>query len=145
MFSFRFFEKNYFRKFFEMQTFHTFASVKKLFGNVSIFNPTHYLHHTLTAAVQMNRFNSITVHPDIQDGAPVFSGTRVRVETFYDYMRIGVSVNEFLDEFPSITRDQAMEIYNYARGNYAPDQVRALVNGPESYADTSKGRLMATA
>ncbi len=58
----------------------------------------------------MNHFNSVSVHPEIQDGAPVFSGTRIRVETFFDYMRIGVSLNEFLDEFPSITRDQAVEV-----------------------------------
>lgn len=56
-------------------------------------------------------FNAISVHPEVQDGAPVFSGTRIRVETFVDYIRIGVSINEFLDEFPSITRDQAMEVY----------------------------------
>ncbi len=79
----------------------------------------------------MNRLNSITVHPDIQDGAPVFSGTRVRIETFYDFMRIGVSVNEFLDEFPSITRDQAMEVYDYVNQQYTVDQLRSLVNGPE--------------
>jgi uncharacterized protein (DUF433 family) len=59
----------------------------------------------------MNLFNAISVHPEVQDGAPVFSGTRIRVETFVDYMRIGISINEFLDEFPSITRDQAMEVH----------------------------------
>jgi uncharacterized protein (DUF433 family) len=63
----------------------------------------------------MNYFNSVSVHPEIQDGAPVFSGTRIRVETFFDYMRIGVSLNEFLDEFPSITRDQAMEVLELAQ------------------------------
>ncbi|TNE59144.1 MAG: DUF433 domain-containing protein, partial [Bacteroidetes bacterium] len=60
----------------------------------------------------VRQYQSITVHPEIQDGAPVFSGTRIRIETFYDFMRIGVSVNEFLNEFPSITRDQAMEVYD---------------------------------
>ena len=63
----------------------------------------------------MNHFNSVSVHPEIQDGAPVFSGTRIRVETFFDYMRIGVSLNEFLDEFPSITRDQAVEVLELAQ------------------------------
>ncbi len=63
----------------------------------------------------MNHFNSVSAHPEIQDGAPVFSGTRIRVETFFDYMRIGVSLNEFLDEFPSITRDQAVEVMQMAQ------------------------------
>lgn len=74
----------------------------------------------------MNLFNAISVHPEVQDGAPVFSGTRIRVETFVDYMRIGVSINEFLDEFPSITRDQAMEVYELiSQKKYSFDQLIA--------------------
>jgi uncharacterized protein (DUF433 family) len=79
----------------------------------------------------MSTINAISVHPDIQDGAPVFSGTRVRVETFYDFLRIGVSVSEFLDEFPSISRDQALEVYDLHK-TYSVDQLPALVNGPEN-------------
>lgn len=75
----------------------------------------------------MKNFTSITVHPEVQDGAPVFSGTRIRVETFVDYMRIGVSVSEFLNEFPSITRDQAMEVYDLVSQQYTVDQMRTFV------------------
>jgi uncharacterized protein (DUF433 family) len=74
----------------------------------------------------MNHINAISVHPEIQDGEPVFCGTRIRVETFYDYMRIGVSLTEFLDEFPSITRDQAMEVYDLMRQRYTLDQLKDL-------------------
>jgi uncharacterized protein (DUF433 family) len=81
----------------------------------------------------MSPFSSISVHPEVQDGAPVFSGTRIRVETFCDYLRIGVSVNEFLDEFPSITRDQAMEVYSLLRQEYTLDQMAAIA-GPRNYA-----------
>lgn len=81
----------------------------------------------------MSPFPSISVHPEVQDGAPVFSGTRIRVETFCDYMRIGVSINEFLDEFPSITRDQAMEVYHLINQKYSLDQM-AAVAGPVSHA-----------
>jgi uncharacterized protein (DUF433 family) len=78
----------------------------------------------------MRNFTAITVHPEIQDGAPVFSGTRVRIETFYDFMRIGVSVSEFLDEFPSITRDQAFEVHDLVKQQYTIDQIKSLVTGP---------------
>lgn len=79
----------------------------------------------------MRTLTSISVHPEIQDGAPVFSGTRVRVETFMDFMRIGVSVNEFLDEFPSITRDQALEVHDLVIRQYTLEQMKTLVdNGP---------------
>lgn len=79
----------------------------------------------------MRTLSSISVHPEIQDGAPVFSGTRIRVETFLDFMRIGVSVNEFLDEFPSITRDQALEVHDLVARQYTLEQMRLLADcGP---------------
>lgn len=93
----------------------------------------------------MSPFSSISVHPEIQDGAPVFSGTRVRVETFYDYLRIGVSVNDFLDEFPSITRDQALEVFDLVNRKYTLDQIASAYNGPQSNIQPGLGRMFATA
>ena len=75
--------------------------------------------------------SAVSVHPEIQDGAPVFSGTRIRVETFIDFLRIGVSVNEFLDEFPSITRDQAQEVYSLVSQQYSLEQIRSMATGPD--------------
>lgn len=92
----------------------------------------------------MSPFSSISVHPEIQDGAPVFSGTRVRVETFYDFLRVGVSLNEFLDEFPSITRDQALEVYDLMKRKFTPDQIAALA-GPQSNIQPGAGRMFANA
>jgi len=93
----------------------------------------------------MRNYTAITVHPEIQDGAPVFSGTRVRIETFYDFLRIGVSVNEFLDEFPSITRDQALEVYDLAMQQYTVDQIKTLADGPQTRLEPGTGRIYATA
>jgi uncharacterized protein (DUF433 family) len=93
----------------------------------------------------MNPFSSISAHPEVQDGAPVFSGTRVRVETFYDYLRIGVSVNEFLDEFPSITREQALEVYDLVNRRYTIDQLASTLSGPQSNILPGTGRLFPTA
>lgn len=93
----------------------------------------------------MRNFTAITIHPEIQDGAPVFSGTRVRIETFYDFLRIGISVSEFLDEFPSITRDQALEVYDLVLQKYTVDQIKALVAGPQSRIEAGVGRVQAAA
>ena len=90
----------------------------------------------------MRQYQSITVNPEIQDGAPVFSGTRIRIETFYDFMRIGVSVSEFLDEFPSITRDQALEVYDLVKNQYSLDQIKSLAGGPATAFSST--RLYAT-
>lgn len=46
--------------------------------------------------------------PEVMGGAPVFAGTRVPVETFVDYLEGGSSLGDFLDNFPSVTRDQAL-------------------------------------
>ena len=45
--------------------------------------------------------------PDILGGAPVFVGTRVPVRTLLDYLAAGDSLEEFLDHFPSVSREQA--------------------------------------
>lgn len=46
--------------------------------------------------------------PEVMGGAPVFAGTRVPVETFVDYLEGGSSLGDFLDNFPSVTQDQAL-------------------------------------
>lgn len=46
--------------------------------------------------------------PDILGGTPVFVGTRVPFRNLIDYLERGHSLDEFLDEFPSVTREQAV-------------------------------------
>ena len=52
----------------------------------------------------------ISRSPDIMSGAPVFAGTRVPVRTIIDYLAGGHSLEEFLDDFPSVRREQALEL-----------------------------------
>ena len=53
--------------------------------------------------------------PDILGGTPVFVGTRVPVKSLYDYLEAGDSLDEFLDSFPSVTREQAIAALELAR------------------------------
>jgi uncharacterized protein (DUF433 family) len=53
--------------------------------------------------------------PDILGGKPVFFGTRVPVKTLYDYLEAGDSLGEFLEDFPSVTREQAVAALELAR------------------------------
>lgn len=48
----------------------------------------------------------IHVDPEILSGTPVFVGTRVPVQTLVEYLEGGYSVDEFLDNFPSVRREQ---------------------------------------
>ncbi|MCW5317567.1 DUF433 domain-containing protein [Nostoc sp. KVJ3] len=48
--------------------------------------------------------------PDILGGTPVFAGTRVPIKTLLDYLEAGDSLDEFLDRFPSVSREQAIAL-----------------------------------
>ena len=52
----------------------------------------------------------ISRSPDVMSGAPVFAGTRVPVQTIVDYLAGGHSLEEFLDDFPTVRREQALEL-----------------------------------
>ena len=53
--------------------------------------------------------------PDILGGAPVFVGTRVPVQALIDYIEGGHSLNEFLDDFPTVTRELAIAALEEAK------------------------------
>lgn len=53
--------------------------------------------------------NLIERRKDILGGTPVFKGTRVPVSTFFEYLEAGNSLNEFLEDFPTVSKEQAVE------------------------------------
>ncbi|MEM8505806.1 MAG: DUF433 domain-containing protein [Cyanobacteria bacterium P01_D01_bin.1] len=52
----------------------------------------------------------VSVSSEIMSGTPVFSGTRVPVKTFFDYLKAGDSIDDFLDGFPSVGRNQVIDL-----------------------------------
>jgi uncharacterized protein (DUF433 family) len=54
--------------------------------------------------------------PDIMNGALCFSGTRVLVQALFDYLE-GSSLEEFLDDFPSVSREMAVAVIEAARNS----------------------------
>jgi uncharacterized protein (DUF433 family) len=60
--------------------------------------------------------NSVIItNPDILGGTPVFQGTRVPIETLLDYLEAGDSIGEFLEGFPSVSRDQVIQYLEEAK------------------------------
>ena len=53
--------------------------------------------------------------PDILGGTPVFVGTRVPVQSLFDYLEGGETLDDFLHQFPSVKRDQAIAALEVAR------------------------------
>ena len=56
----------------------------------------------------------ITVNPEILGNQPVFKGTRVPVESLFDYLESGETLDSFLDNFPTVTKVQAMAVIEIA-------------------------------
>lgn len=57
----------------------------------------------------------ISSDPEVQGGAVVFAGTRVPLKNLIDYLEAGDSLEEFLDDFPSVRREQAVAALELAR------------------------------
>ena len=53
--------------------------------------------------------------PEVMGGTPVFSGTRVPVQTLIEYLEAGESIDDFLAGFPSVTRNQVIGFLEEAR------------------------------
>ena len=58
----------------------------------------------------------IHTDPDILGGTPVFAGTRVPIRTLLDYLESGDTLDEFLDHFPTVTREQTVAVLELAGG-----------------------------
>ena len=62
--------------------------------------------------------------PEISGGTPVFRGTRVPVRSLFDHLEQGVTVHEFLDDFPSVSKEQALATLAIAR-DFVLDHARS--------------------
>ncbi|MEX2316216.1 MAG: DUF433 domain-containing protein [Pirellulales bacterium] len=59
--------------------------------------------------------NVVSVNPKVLGGTPVFAGTRVPVESLFDYLKRGRSVDYFLDQFPTVQRSQILQLLDSAK------------------------------
>jgi uncharacterized protein (DUF433 family) len=57
----------------------------------------------------------VSVSADVMGGAAVFCGTRVPVQTLLDYLEAGESIDDFLEGFPSVTREQVIAFLEQAK------------------------------
>jgi len=60
-------------------------------------------------------YGAINIDPETMGGTPVFTGTRVPIQTLFDYLEGGDTLEEFIDDFPSVTKDQALEVLELAK------------------------------
>lgn len=63
----------------------------------------------------------ISRDPEIMSGAPCFKGTRVLVQNLFDYLAGSSSLEEFLDDFPSVSRQAAVAVLEAAKASLFAD------------------------
>jgi uncharacterized protein (DUF433 family) len=69
----------------------------------------------MVVSSSMERESVITSDPEILGGTPCFRGTRVPVDSLIDYLKAGDTLDEFLDNFPSVSRDAAIAALEEAK------------------------------
>lgn len=67
----------------------------------------------------LNLADIITISPDIQSGTPVFARTRVPVKILFDYLKNGDTIEEFLNDYPSVKREQVVQLIELLEKHYA--------------------------
>lgn len=59
---------------------------------------------------------------NILGGTPVFAGTRVPVKTLFDYLEEGETLDEFLDDFPAVSKEQAIKVLEKMKESLLTEQ-----------------------
>jgi uncharacterized protein (DUF433 family) len=60
-------------------------------------------------------YGQVSIDPEVMSGTPVFAGTRVPVQNLFDYIEGGEDLSEFLDDFPSVTKEAAIAVLQMAK------------------------------
>ena len=63
----------------------------------------------------------VTQNPLLMSGTPCFAGTRVPVKSLFDYLEAGDSLDEFLDQFPTVKKEVAVNVLEASRLALTPD------------------------
>ena len=67
----------------------------------------------------------ITINPNVLGGTPVFAGTRVPVESLFDYLKRGRTIHYFLEQFPTVRREQVERLLDEAKAHALPQRASA--------------------
>lgn len=61
------------------------------------------------------KYGAINVDPETMGGTPVFIGTRVPIQTLFDYMEGGDDLNKFLNDYPTVSKEAAIQVLEMAK------------------------------
>jgi len=61
------------------------------------------------------QYGQVSIAPEVMSGSPVFAGTRVLIQSLFDYIEGGETLPEFLDDFPSVSKEAALAVLEMAK------------------------------
>ena len=68
-------------------------------------------------------YGQVSIDPEIMSGAAVFSGTRVPIQNLFDYIEGGDDLDEFLDDFPSVSKEAALAVLEMAKKSLTSEKL----------------------
>jgi uncharacterized protein (DUF433 family) len=60
------------------------------------------------------KYRAINIDPETMGGTPVFTGSRVPIQALFDYIETGETLKEFLENFPTVSKEYAIEVLEMA-------------------------------
>jgi len=69
------------------------------------------------------QYGQISIDAEVMSGAPVFAGTRVLIQNLFDYIKGGEDLSEFLDDFPSVSKEAALAVLEMARKSLTSEKL----------------------
>ena len=68
-------------------------------------------------------YGAINIDPETMGGTPVFTGTRVPIQSLFDYIETGETLDEFLENFPSVKKDLAIQVLEMASKTLTSEKI----------------------
>ena len=66
----------------------------------------------------------ININPEIMGGTPVFRGTRVPIETLFDHLESGITIDAFLDDYPTVSKEQVIQVLELVGQLFATKKIK---------------------
>ena len=70
--------------------------------------------------------DAIDINPGILSGTPVFRGTRVPVEILFDHLESGITIESFLDDYPTVSKKQVTQVLELVGQLFTTDKIKQL-------------------
>jgi uncharacterized protein (DUF433 family) len=76
----------------------------------------------------MDKQSPINIDPEIMSGAPVFRGTRVTIQTLFDFLENGRTLDEFLETYDWVSKEDTLAVLEIAKKTFSSEKILNFIN-----------------